>query len=292
MWGLAALVLTVSTDAAAQGRGRPKRPETPAAGRSGPPPSTSTAGSAAVAAPRTSSTTRFRQFGSWLDDASGLAVRNGTTGIGFGHWRADGGSQTDIPIVDVSYGLTNRVQFSATVPFYRLSYQGATAHGLDDVYLSGKIVAIDPETTAHRVGFAISPVLEILSTGFTDDHRLQWALPLSVEVRGDAVRAYASAGYFSRGAVFTGGAVEWTTPSGTALTVALTQSLSTSDVFFGSASAPGRQRVDLSGSVAHPLSDAVAGYVSIGRSLTSIADGGTSLALSAGFSISFAAATP
>ena len=289
---VAALLLAVSTDAAAQGRGRPKRPEPPANGRSDPSASTSSAGTSGnVAAPSVS--TRFRQFGSWLDDASGTAAGTGTTGIGVGYWRADGASLTDIPVVDVSYGLTNRVQLSATVPFYRVSYQGASVRGLDDVYFSTKVVAVNPDENRRGFGLAVSPVLEILSGGFTEGSRAQWALPVSVEIRGYAIRAYGSAGYFSRGAAFTGGAVEWTSASGTTLTGAITQSLSvsTSDTR-DPVSTPGRQRVDVSALLSQSLGATVSAYASVGRSLTSIADGGTSLALSGGVSFRFAAATP
>lgn len=290
--GLAALVLALPLDAAAQGRGRPKRPEAPRPAQAGPPTRTSTTGAAAPATATSTPSTLFRQYGSWLDDASTTARGAGSTGIGLGYWRADGASQIDVPMIDLSYGLTNRVQVSATVPFYRVSYQGATARGLDDVYLSGKVTAIDPEGNTHKVGLAISPVVEVLSAGFADDGRVHWALPVSVELGGDALRVYGSAGYFSRGAVFTGGALEYTTPAGTVLTGALTQSRSLSDGFAGLPGTTGAQRVDVSVSVAHPVTDVVAAYGSVGRSLTSIADGGTSLALSAGVSFRFAASTP
>ena len=283
---LMALVLALPHDAAAQGRGRPKQPRPAAGGAVTPAPTPTAAAAAAAGSPGVqASLPAFRQFGTWLDDTSAAAAGTGWTSIGAGYWRIPGGSQIDVPILSAAYGVANRVQLSATVPFYRINYLGSTARGLDDVYLGGKLVAIDPTTGDSRFGLAVSPLVEILSAGTTDG-RVHWALPVSAEVRGDAVRVYASAGYFSRGALFTGAALEWTAPAGTMLTGALTQSLSTSEVS-GGAPGTGRNRVDAMVTVAHPVTGAMAGYVSIGRTLTTIDEGGTTLALAGGISVGF-----
>ena len=208
--------------------------------------------------------------------------------VGAGYWRSEGGSQIDAPMLAAAYGVANRVQLSATVPFYRVSYQGATASGLDDVYLSAKIAAFDPSGD-RRFGLAISPTLEILSAGFMED-RLHWALPVSVDLGSGSTRVYGSAGYFSRGAVFAGGAIEWTAPAGTVLTGAITQSSSLGDASTFDASGRGK-RVDVSAGIAHPVRNAVAAYASVGRTLTPASEGGTSLALSGGISLYFARAS-
>jgi hypothetical protein len=56
----------------------------------------------------------------------------------------------------------------------------------------------------------------------------------------------------------------------------------------------GRQNVNVSGAVAVPVSDRTAAFVNLGRTLTPIEEGGTTLALSGGISIRFSAvaATP
>lgn len=282
VWVAAALALAVPLDAEAQGRGRPKQPKPVAQGGGA-------AAPAAASAPATDGSTQalpaFRQFGTWLDDASAAAAGTGWTSIGAGYWRIPGGNQIDVPILSVAYGVANRVQLSATIPFYRASYLGSTASGLDDVYVGGKFVAVDPAAGDRNVGLALSPVVEILGSGSVG-RRVHWALPVSAELRAGSTRLYGSAGYFSRGAVFTGAALEWTAPAGTMLTGALTQSLSTSDVSSG-AIPTSRNRVDAMFAIAHPLTQAMAGYVSIGRTLTSIDDGGTTLALTGGISVGF-----
>jgi hypothetical protein len=224
--------LVAPRDAAAQGRGRPKRPKTTVSSPSAP----------ETPAPAVS----FREFGSWLDDASAPTEGEGRTGIGFGYVRADGGSQFSLPSIDIGYGLSNRVQVGATVPFYHSSYAGTTARGLDDVYLSAKFTAIDPASNSRRMGLSVSPLVEVLSAGSVDG-RLHWALPVSMEVRRDKFRVYGSSGYFSRGALFTAGAVESAIGERIAVTGALTQSYSTKEDLVSDAAGISRYRVDATG---------------------------------------------
>ena len=282
---LVAAALTLPRDADAQGRGRPKAPKgADAAGAA----AGSPRGSGGEAVAGTAATSTFRQFGVWLDDASGPTAGEGRLGIGAGYWRSPESSLADVPIVDLSYGVHSRLQLAATVPFYRATYQGTTFRGLDDMYVSAKAIVVDPAANG-RFGLAVTPVLEILSAGYTGD-RLHWALPVTVEARLSPVRVYGSAGYFSRGAAFGGAALEWSTP-GPMVTVGVTQSFSTTDAAV--AAAAGR-RSDVSVSVAQALTDAIAGYVSVGRSLSAPDGTATTLGLAGGLSFTFrpAPATP
>jgi hypothetical protein len=267
---LAAILVPDASSAQGRGNGRPKPPQ---AGALPAPvePSEPSRGSAPL---------RFPQFGSWLDDASTWAVGSGSTGIGIGYWRGSGASQIDVPILNVSYGMTNRVQLGATVPFYRVSYLGSTARGLDDVYINGKFALIDPSDNG-RFGLAAGSVIEILSAGTQDTSRVQWAVPVSVEVRGSGMRGYGSAGYFSRGALFTAAAVEWTSAGGTSLTGALAHSISVA----GDALAPGSQNLtDVSIFVGHPVANAVSVYAGVGETF---AGQSRSLAVTGGVSFRF-----
>jgi len=262
-------LLTLASVAEAQGRGRPKRPPLTTAGDTNGAQQAQT-GTVSSAAPL------FHQFGAWLDDATGSARGVGRVAIGAGYWRARDGTFVDVPIFDGSYALTDRLQLAATVPLYRSSYSGLSHSGLDDVYVSGKITMFDASNTASGGGLAVTPLLEILSAGYAGD-RLHWALPVSVEWRRAPVRFYGSAGYFSRGAVFGGGAVDWATPAGTVLTVAVTQSFPTLKERNSRAA-----QADVSVGLAQSLTDAVAAYVSIGRSLASPAGQETTFAVTAG----------
>ena len=278
----------ITMEAAAQGRGRPKGPKTPTPTTTSQTSSSTSSGveSTTLNAP---AVTTFRQFGSWLDDASAPTPGEGRTGIGVGYWRLAGASQMNAPMLDVGYGVTDRVQVSASVPFYHTTFAGSTFRGLDDVYISAKYTAIDPTLTESEFGLAVSPVLEILSAGGTDG-RVHVGLPVSVELRRQPFRVYGSAGYFSRGSVFTGGAVEWAASSGIVLTSALVQSYSLNDDASLDAIDIGKQRVDFMAGVGYPIGNIAAAYASVGRSLTSIDEGGTSLSFSAGMSFRFSAA--
>lgn len=263
-------------EAQGQGRGRPKAPQPTSGSTDG-----SNIDSGAI------STSQFRQFGVWLDDATTRAEGGGSAGIGFGYWRGAGASLVDVPILDGSYAVHDRLTIGASVPFYRSEYAGATSRGVDDVYLSGKIVLIDPALKGARFGIAVIPVLEVLSPGFYED-RVHWALPVSAEFRATPMRVYGSTGYFSRGAVFGAGAVEWTSPAGTSLTVSLTHSVPTAEDTTGLTGG----RSDMSVAVGHAVSDSASVYMGVGRTISSPDDDNkTSLALSGGISFSFTAAT-
>lgn len=257
--------------AEAQGRGRPKNPQ--ASSDSG------GSGSGAV------STSQFRQFGVWLDDATTRAAGGGSFGLGAGYFRGGGSSLVDVPIIDGSYAVHDRVQLGMSIPFYRSEFSGTTLRGVDDMYFSSKIVLVDPAIQDARWGIAVIPVLEVLSAGFFED-RVHWALPISAEFRASPVRVYGSTGYFSRGAVFGAGAIEWTSAQGTSLTFSLTHAKPTADEATG---LPGG-RSDFSVAVGHPLNDATAVYAGVGRTLSSPDESNkTSLAISGGISFSFSA---
>ena len=259
--------------AEAQGQGRPKNPQA------------STASTGGTTGPV--STSQFRQFGVWLDDATTRAEGGGSVGFGIGYWRGAGASLVDVPILDGAYAVHDRFQVGVSVPFYRSEYGGTTTRGVDDMYFSGKIVLIDPAVQDARFGIAVIPVIEVLSPGFYDD-RVHFALPVSAEFRASPVRVYGSTGYFSRGAFFGAGAVEWTSEQGTSVTFALTHSAPTSEDLTG---VPGG-RSDFSVAVGHPVAEVASVYVGVGRTLSSPDEANkTSLAISGGISFSFATKT-
>jgi hypothetical protein len=264
---LAAVALAVPQVAHAQGNGRPKT------GR----PSTETT-AAATATPLTT----YPQFGAWLDDASALGKGDGAVSIGAGFWRLDGMTQSNIPMLGGGIGITDRMQVSASVPFYRVSAPTFSSQGLDDVYLSAKYTLLDPTLTVSEVGLAISPVVEVLSADASDG-RVHFALPVSVELRRMPFRVYGSAGYFTRGAMFGGGAVEWTGASGVSLTGAIMQSYSTR-LPTVTTTAMERSHADVTFGIAAPVARAASVYGSVGRSLTSVESGGASLAVTGGLS--------
>jgi len=269
------------------GNGRPKAPKgssptttTPTS----PSTSSSTTAPSVTVAPVPVST--YRQFGAWLDDASASARGEGYTSIGVGHWRMLASSQTNLPMLGVGLGVTDRMQVGVSVPFYRARFEGGSASGMDDVYLSAKYTLVDPTLTLSEFGLAISPTMEVLSSG-NPDGRIHFAVPVSVELRRQPFRIYGSAGLFTRGSFFSGAALEWSSPAGMVMTGSLTQSYSLKEDAVLDSLGIGRQRMDVSLGAAFPLGTLAATFVNVGRSLTSLEEGGTSLALSGGISLRF-----
>ena len=292
---LLAFGLLIPGAAYAQGNGRPKGPKAPTPTTTTPSSSTSaststpTSTSAPSADLVAGATSSFRQFGSWLDDASSSYKGDSYASFGVGYWRLAEGSQVNAPMLGMGWGVTDRLQMSASVPFYHTNYAGTTSSGLDDLYFGAKYTIVDPTLTLSEFGLAVNPVIEVLSADNLDG-RVHFALPVNVELRRQPFRMYGSAGYFTRGSVFAGGALEWT-GSRMIVTGSLTQSYSIkSDVMLDSMGV-GRQNVSVSGAVALPVTDRLATFVSVGRTLTPIEEGGTKLALSGGVSIRFSALT-
>jgi hypothetical protein len=202
-----------------------------------------------------------------------------------------GMSQTNFPMVAAGIGVTDRMHVSASVPFYSVSYDGTTTRGLDDVYLSAKYTVVDPTLTLSEFGLAVSPVVEVLSAGMPG-RRVHFAFPVSMEIRRLPFRVYGATGYFTRGSFFSGAALEWTSPGGVTLTSGLTQSYSMKDDVMLDSLSVGRHRMDVFGSVARPIGNTMGVSMNVGRSLSSLEEGGTSLAISGGVSFRFSTATP
>jgi hypothetical protein len=207
--------------------------------------------------------------------------------MGASYWRGANADQVDAPILGVTYGLTSRAQLSATVPFYRATYEGVSGGGLDTIYISGKVAVVDPDAGNGRFGLAIGAGAEILSAGSTDTSRAHWVVPLSLELRSAAFRIYGSTGYFSRGAFFAAGAFEWTVPTGTSVTASLAHSASVHGVTAATiARVPRTSLRDASIFLSHPVSSTVSVFVGGSRTFSRTwIDGASSV--SGGFSFRF-----
>ena len=272
-------VLAITGTAAAQGRGRGRTSR-------GTTPTTSTRSQTSPAPVTLQPSPSSPQFATWLDDATTAISGAGYGSIGVSYWRGSDASQVDAPVLGATYGISNRAQVSATVPFYRFSYEGFSQSGLDNVYVSTKIAVVDPRD--GRFGLAVGAVAEILGAGFVDASRAHWAVPLSLELRGETVRVYGSTGYFSRGAYFAAGAFEWTAPAGTSVTASLAHSASVSGVTIATTGdVPRASLRDFSVFVSHPVSTIASVYVGGSRTFSDTwIDGASSM--SGGVSFQFA----
>jgi len=276
---LSILTLCLPRPAAAQGKsqtkGRGVRPPAPSVSSAGQPLGTG-----------------IRNFGAWLDDTRIVAPRSGWAGFSVGYTKSPFGSQLDVPSADVGYGLSPRVQVGLSLPYYRASYGGITASGLGDTFVNAKVNVVDATKNARGFGLAVVPVVEILSGPQDGTGRWHWGLPVSAEIKHRAVRVYGAGGYFSRGAIFGSGAVEWMSSRGYTLTGSLTHGYSLGADPLSDALGLHRRRTDASASVSRALTSTIAAYGGVGRTLSRSDANSTRFSVSGGVVMFFANSVP
>ena len=224
----------------------------------------------------------------WLDDAETLDPGGATIELSVGRWTSVDGGETDGPILAVAVGLTDRFQLNATIPYYSASYNdGYKANGLGDTYLSLKAQLLDPRE--HTIGVSVQPVLEILSESSVSDatlglSRVNFGFPLTIQVGNDETRsrAYASAGYFTRNALFVGGAVERDVSSAVTLVAMLTHSYATRIAASSDLAGLSRSRTDASGMIYVSVAPTVTVFGGLGRTVSQLDQNGASLIASVG----------
>jgi hypothetical protein len=116
---------------------------------------------------------------------------------------------------------------------------------------------------------------------------VHFVLPVNFEIRRGPVRWYGSAGYFSRGAFFTGGAIEWSGLRGMSVTASMTDSRSVHhDPSLDALSIPDR-RVDVSGGAAYPVANLFSAFVNVARSVSGGAASANPVVVSGGLTFWF-----
>lgn len=275
VWVAAVLIVATAAPASAQGRGSGL-----GRGRGGP----TSASATTTAAP---SPAGSRQFGSWLDDASVVGEGQAWTALSFGHYRFGGGHENDFPILDATLGFTKRAQIGLTLPFYRVHTPGSpVAAGVGDVYLNAKVLIVDSGSNPRGFGLAVTPVVEVQGDPVPGEPRASWAAPVSVELRVAGYRVFGTGGYFSRGALVGGGAVELPLTNRLVITGALSFSRSLKDDELSDLLQTPRNRTDLTAVAAYFMTPTLAVYGGTGRTLSSDPTA-TSLLLTGGLSIAF-----
>ena len=233
--------------------------------------------------------TGVRHFGAWLDDATLLPPWKGWMTFGVGYWKSTFGHQWDAPSMDAGMGISKRVQIAITAPISRVEYSdGSSIEGLGDAYVAAKIGLLTPGT-GRRFGLAVIPVLEILSSGSVVEGagRLHWGLPVAFEWRLRTLRAYGSAGYFSRGAVFGAGALEAPVSRRIYVTGSVSHSRSLEDDPLSDALELSRSRWDVTGSASYAVANGATVFATIGRTISRLDENGSSLAVTVGASGGF-----
>lgn len=234
--------------------------------------------------------TGVRNFGSWLDDATIQDPGRGYVSIGMSVFKTPVYREIDLPTVDSGFAVNNRLQVGMTVPYYYANAPGdPVAHGFGDVYLNAKYQLRAPD--AHRAGFALIPMVEVLSVAPpSGGSRVQWALPASVERQFSHWRAMGTGGYFSRGALFGAGAIEVELSKRAWATGALSHSYSAKQDDLSAALGFQKSRTDVSGGLTYAVRPEIAVYGSLGRTIS--ARDNNSATLTAAFGVSFGLKQP
>jgi hypothetical protein len=245
-----------------------------------------TAGSGS-ATPLPASGAGVRNFGVWLDDASIAAPGGGWMSLSFGYYKTDMFRELDMPVADAGVGLNKRAQFGFSVPVYNLNVAGVPpARGLGDLYLHTKIQLRD---ASSGFGYAVVPILEVASgVQAVGQHRVHWALPVSMEMQRQEWRVYGATGYFSRGSLFASGALERALSSQLSMTGTLSTSYSTkADIV----PMPGSSRVrtDVSGGASYAVRPTWIVFGSLGRTISAHDENSTRLSVSGGMTLNLAA---
>ena len=230
-------------------------------------------------------------FGSWLDDASVIPQGGGTMSVAFSYWRTPSYREVDVPVIDGGVGIAPRVQFNFNVPYYHAGdSDGTVVRGIGDMYVSTKVQLKDPSAGEHRIGFALTPLLEILTYAPRPDaSRVSWAIPASVELRRDRWRTFGSAGYFSRGALFASGALEVALTTRTAVTGTVSRSHSIRRDELSAELGLGQSRTDVSGALSVALNPAVSAFGAVARTISKQDANSSTLAVTGGVAFVFEA---
>lgn len=214
-------------------------------------------------------------FNTWIDDATLLDPRTTWIAFSVGEWNSPAGRAIILPSAAVIAGVAPRLGVGAALPVetFRDS-TGTTSTSVGDISLFAKVGLVDP--AAHAVGLAVTPLIEISTPpDGSSGRQANWALPVSLEVRGAHGRVYGSAGYFSTGSVFVAAALELRPAPRFALTGTLGHTYAT---LASSVVAAGetRHRTDVSGTAAILLSTRAVFFGSIGHAFSgdAVADGG------------------
>jgi hypothetical protein len=280
---VAAVCLLVGTPAFAQGKSQQDHGK--GGGKSG---SVTPPSAVALAAPTSvSSATSASTPFAWVDNANLIAPGAVWIGISTVRWQHAGVSEVNVPVVDVAVGMTPRLQIGASVPRVVASDALGRPSGFGTTFLNAKVAILnDPERPLKT---AVTPTLEILSESAmqfapTQQNRVQWGLPFSVEFDRGRSRVYGSTGYFSPDVWYTGAGAA--TQIGSRIGVAISFSRAWTRSVLDDPSVAAPRRHDISTGLSLDLTPNVGVFGSVGRTFKTDAQYGAGTTVSVGLSLS------
>ena len=224
----------------------------------------------------------------WIDDATVLAPGTMSFSISAMRWQNGDATEVDVPIADAAFGLTRRVQLSASVP--RVVDGADAAGGMGTSFFSAKVALYNDRRRGFKV--AAAPTLQIVGEGVAaslgpDQGRARFGLPASAEIVDGPIRLYGGGGYFSPGLWFTGAAIAAQAAEKTFVSVGFSRAWRRSDL--PDVSISDRDRKEISGGAAYVLIPGVTIFGSIGRTINTLPENGAGTSIAGGASFTFGA---
>jgi hypothetical protein len=159
------------------------------------------------------------------------------------------------------------------------------------VYFGSKIGILDERESDIKV--AVSPTLEVLSPSVVDtlapgEHRVQLGLPISMEFDHGPARLYGGAGYFTRGAWFTGAGGSYFLNDRVTTFGSFSRAWRRSDV--PDIPLAERDRKEISGGASYALTPSVRVFGSMARTFKTLEENGAGRTIAGGVSFFFTSA--
>jgi hypothetical protein len=269
------LTLAVASSALAQGKSQPPK-------KNPPPSRNDLTPSAGAPATSVSGATTY----AWIDDASLIDPGAVSIAMSVVRWQGTGVSEVDVPVIDVSIGLAPRVHLTATVPRVVGSADPSGAvGGVGTSYFSAKVAVLND--AKRNVKLSVAPMLEVLGRGVlqsltSDEGRVHFGFPMSVEVDRGAARLYGGGGYFSRGVWFAGGGAGARASRRTFVSAGYSRSWRRGDAVVIPLS--DRARNELTGGASYAVRPNVSLFGSIARTIATLEENGAGTSISGGVS--------
>ena len=220
----------------------------------------------------------------WLDDATVLEPGAVSAAISVMRWSGSTASEVDMPVVDVAFGLTDRVHLTASVPRVVDGVDsGGPVGGVGTSFFGIKIALVDDRRRGVKVSGGMT--LEVLGEGVLQAldagaSRVQAGVPVSAELDRGPLRLFAGGGYFTRGIWFGGGGFGVRTGRRTAVSASFSRSWRRADTLDVPLS--DRDRNEVSGGVSYALSPQVSVFASIGHTIATLDENGAGATVGAG----------
>jgi hypothetical protein len=207
-------------------------------------------------------------------------------GVSTVRWQNAGISEISFPVIDAAIGMTPRLQIGASVPRLVASDALGRPSGLGTTFLNAKIGVLTDRERAIKV--AVTPTVEILGDlamqfAPAGQGRVQWGLPVSLELDRGIGRVYGSAGYFSPDIWYTGAGAGTQVGSRVGLSVSFSRSWAGS--VLADPSLPPPYRHELSAGISLDVTRSVGVFGSVGRTFKTDAQFGAGTTVGVGVSL-------